>query len=177
MNRFTAFVSGSFCIVLAALSFVDEDILLKLELVPGHSVIWFLGVFSAIFALSRSFIPAETLVFQPEKLMREIIEKTHYCPPVWHDRLHSDLVRRQFGRLFQYKIVTFLTEIFGVLFVPFILLFSLPSSAQEIVDFIIKFSIQKKKIGTVCSFAVFDLKRHGNPLVSQTLSHNNNNNK
>ena len=59
MARFVSFIAGSVAFVLALLTIIDEDILLQLELTPGRSVLFYLGVFSAIFATARSFIPGE----------------------------------------------------------------------------------------------------------------------
>jgi hypothetical protein len=57
---FVAFVAGSFAFVLTLVSLVDEDALLRLELSPGRSVLWYLGVFTAIFAIARPFVPSGT---------------------------------------------------------------------------------------------------------------------
>ena len=68
--------------------------------------------------------------------------------------------------MYEYKLVVFLMELFGVLFVPFILCFTLPRSSQEIVDFFREFSVEKDEhIGYICSFAAFDFKRNGDTMV------------
>jgi hypothetical protein len=41
---------------------------------------------------------------------------------------------------------------------------SLPRSSGKIVDFFREFTLHVDSLGYVCSFAVFDFKRHGNPL-------------
>jgi hypothetical protein len=33
------------------------------------------------------------LVFEPEPMLAQVIEYTHYCPEHWNGRLHSDEVR------------------------------------------------------------------------------------
>lgn len=53
-------------------------------------------------------------------------------------------------------------EILSVVFAPLILWLSLPNSAEAIVDFVREFTIHVDSLGYVCSFAVFDFKRHGN---------------
>lgn len=55
----------------------------------------------------------------------------------------------------------FLEEILSVLTTPFVLWFSLPNSSERIVDFLREFTVHVDGIGYVCSFAVFDFKRHG----------------
>ena len=55
--RFISFISGSVAFVLAVLAIVDEEILLQLEITPGRSVLFYIGVFSAVFATARSFVP------------------------------------------------------------------------------------------------------------------------
>jgi hypothetical protein len=58
----------------------------------------------------------------------------------------------------------FLEEVLSVLTTPFILWFSLPDSSEKVVDFFREFTVHVDGIGYVCSFAVFDFKRHGKVL-------------
>ena len=57
--------------------------------------------------------------------------------------------------------MVFVEEVLSVLITPFILWFSLPNSSERIVDFFREFTVHVDGIGYVCSFAVFDFKRHG----------------
>jgi len=94
--------------------------------------------------------------------MSEVIRYTHYMPSEWKGKLHSKKVHTAFGQLFQMKIMVFVQELVSVILTPFILWFSLPDCAPAIVDFFREFSVHVDGLGYVCSFAVFDFKRHGN---------------
>jgi hypothetical protein len=50
----------------------------------------------------------------------------------------------------------------SVLIAPYIFLVSLPGCASRIIDFFREFTLHVESLGYVCSFAVFDFKRHGN---------------
>ena len=63
------------------------------------------------------------------------------------------------------KISLFFQELLSVVFTPFVLWFSLPKSAEGIIDFFREFTVHVDGLGYVCSFAVFDFKRHGNVKV------------
>lgn len=67
------------------------------------------------------------------------------------------------------KIMIYAQELLSVVLTPFVLWFSLPDCAPAIVDFFREFTIHVDTLGYVCSFAVFDFKRHGNVKVSPTL--------
>ena len=67
------------------------------------------------------------------------------------------------------KVSIFMQEILSVVLTPFILCFSLPDCAPEIIDFFREFTVHVEDLGYVCSFAVFDFKRHGNINVSTLL--------
>lgn len=71
-------------------------------------------------------------------------------------------VHKEFGHLFQMKVVIFIQELLSVVLTPFILWYSLPPCAPAIVDFFREFSVHVDGLDYVCSFAVFDFKRHGN---------------
>jgi len=67
------------------------------------------------------------------------------------------------------KIMIYAQELLSVVLTPFVLWLSLPDCAPAIVDFFREFSIHVDSLGYVCSFAVFDFKRHGNVKVSLDL--------
>ncbi|KAI8391051.1 autophagy protein Apg9-domain-containing protein [Radiomyces spectabilis] len=160
--RFVAFVSGSFAGVLALLSLYDSEALLNFEITPNGTVLFYLGIFGTVFAVSRGMIPDEHLVFEPERLLKEVVENTHYMPQEWRGKLHTDEVRAQFCQLFDYRVSLFLQELLSVIFTPVVLWFSLPRCAEQIVDFFREFTVHVDGLGYVCSFAQFDFARHGN---------------
>lgn len=93
MARFVAFISGSFAAVLALMTIFDQDLLLGLEITSEKTVFFYLGLFGTIMAVSRGMIPDKTESFDPEELLREVVEHTHYMPNEWRDKLHTDEVR------------------------------------------------------------------------------------
>lgn len=60
------------------------------------------------------------------------------------------------------KAMIFIQELLSVVLTPLVLWFSLPDCAPAIIDFFREFTIYVDGLGYVCSFAVFDFKRHGN---------------
>ncbi|GAA5833704.1 hypothetical protein JCM11251_003209 [Rhodosporidiobolus azoricus] len=161
LSRFVAFLAGSFAAVLILFSLIDPDAFLHFEITPGRTVLFYIGAFGAVLAVARGMVPDENRVVDPEELMRGIIEHTHYLPAEWKDKLHSAEVHVAFGKLFQMKVSLFFQEVFSVLITPFVLWYTLPHSAGAIVDFFREFTVHVDGLGYVCSFAVFDFKRHG----------------
>ncbi|KAI1319720.1 autophagy protein atg9 [Mortierella claussenii] len=160
--RFVAFISGSFAAVLALMTLFDQELLLGLEITPEKTVFFYLGLFGTIMAVSRGMIPDQTESFDPELLLRGVVEHTHYMPNEWRDKLHTDEVRKQFALLFEYNAVLFLLEFMSLILTPLILCLSLPSCSEKVIDFFREFTVHVDGVGYVCSFAVFDFKRHGN---------------
>ncbi|KAL4244893.1 Autophagy-related protein 9 [Abortiporus biennis] len=160
--RFVAFIAGSFAAVLLLASVVDPDLIVHFEVSPHRTVLFYLTVFGSILAVARGMIPEENRVFDPELLMTEVIQYTHYMPEEWKDELHSKKVHEQFGELFQMKIIIYIQELLSVILTPFVLWYSLPTCAPAIIDFFREFTVHVDGLGYVCSFAVFDFQRHGN---------------
>ncbi|CAN0281871.1 unnamed protein product, partial [Laminaria digitata] len=52
-----------------------------------------------------------------------------------------------------------LQELLSVLFAPIILCFSMPSCAQEIVDFVTDHTVDVEGVGSVCGYSLFDFGR------------------
>lgn len=86
-----AFISGAFAAVLFLLSVIDP-VFLHFEITPDRTVLFYLGVFTSILAVTRSGITQDTKVFSPEELLSEVISNTHYMPDEWRSQLHSQAV-------------------------------------------------------------------------------------
>ncbi|KDR81708.1 hypothetical protein GALMADRAFT_239851 [Galerina marginata CBS 339.88] len=160
--RFVAFIAGSFAAVLVLATVLDPDLFINFEITPRRTVFFYLGVFTAILTVARGMIPEDNRVFDPELLMSEVVNYTHYMPDSWKGQLHSKKVHQEFGELFAMKILIFAQEIVSVILTPFVLWFSLPMCAPAIVDFFREFSVHVDGRGYVCSFAEFNFERHGN---------------
>ena len=89
ISRFVAFLAGSFAAVLILFSIIDPDAFLHFEITPGRTVLFYIGVFGTVLAIARGMVPDENKVVDPEEVMREIIEFTHYLPVEWRGKLHS----------------------------------------------------------------------------------------
>lgn len=157
--RSIAFMTGAITAVLAVLTVLDSELFLGFEITKDRTVLFYLGVFGAIWAMTRGIVSEETLVFNPEYAMRNVIEYTHYMPKHWEDRLHSSEVKQEFSDLYKMKVVILLEEILGIITTPMLLLFALPKCSDQIVDFFREFTIHVDGLGYVCSFAVFDFKK------------------
>ncbi|KAL8292241.1 hypothetical protein RQP46_001707 [Phenoliferia psychrophenolica] len=161
VSRFVAFLAGSFAAVLILFSLIDPDAFLHFEITPGRTVLFYITLFGGILAVARGMVPDENRVVDPEETMREIVEHTHYLPVEWRGKLHSAEVHLAFGQLFQMKVALFVQELLSVIVTPFVLWYTLPKCAGPVVDFFREFTVHVDNLGYVCSFAVFDFKRHG----------------
>ncbi|KAH7325131.1 autophagy protein Apg9-domain-containing protein [Stachybotrys elegans] len=157
--RSIAFMSGAITAVLAVGTVLDSELFLSFEITKDRTVLFYLGIFGAVWAMTRGMVSEETQVFNPEYALRNVIEYTHYMPDHWKGRLHSAEVKQEFSELYKMKVVIFLEEIMGIITTPLLLLFSLPKCSDQIVDFFREFTIHVDGLGYVCSFAVFDFKK------------------
>lgn len=160
--RGIAFFSGSLMAVLVVFSLVEEAIILEVH-VYGRQLLWYLTVLTGIFAMARSFIssPGECNE-SPEEVMMQLSGHTHYFPSNWKGRCDTFDVRDEVYSLFQYKVQLFFQECISVILTPYILCFSLPHSAQPILQFIEKHTTTDDQLGSVCAYSTFNFKRYGN---------------
>lgn len=157
--RSVAFMSGAITAVLAVCTVLDSELFLGFEITKDRTVLFYLGIFGAIWAMTRGMVSEEATVFNPEYALRNVIEYTHYKPDHWDGRLHSFEVKQEFSELYKMKVVIFLEEVMGIITTPMLLLFSLPKCSEQIVDFFREFTIHVDGLGYVCSFAVFDFQK------------------
>ncbi|CCT67434.1 probable APG9-integral membrane protein required for Cvt and autophagy transport [Fusarium fujikuroi] len=157
--RTIAFMTGAITAILAVGSILDSELFINFEITKDRPVLFYLGIFGAIWAITRGMVSEETLVFNPEYALMNVIEYTHYMPDHWKNKLHSFEVKQEFAELYKMKVVIFLEEVMGIVTTPMLLLFSLPKCSDQIVDFFREFTIHVDGLGYVCSFAVFDFQK------------------
>jgi autophagy-related protein 9 len=160
--RLISFIAGSLAVVLIGITIVNEDLLMHFEITSGKSVIWYVGLLGVVLTICRSMMPDSTKSSDPEKLMNDIAEYTHYMPRSWKGKLYTDSIRKEFGSMFNYKFTILFKELVSVITTPFVLLVTLPKCTDQLVEFFREFSVHVDGIGYVCSFALFDFQRHGN---------------
>lgn len=157
--RFVTFISGAVVSVLGMATIFDQENFLAMELTPGRTAIFYLGLFGGVWAIARGMVPEDSLVYEPAFAMQEVIDFTHYQPSHWNGRLHTVEVKKEFEQLYKVKVLTFVEEILSLIFTPFVLWFSLPKCSDRIIDFFREFTVHVDGIGYVCSFAEFKLKK------------------
>lgn len=153
--KHVAFIASSVLAVLLLLTVYDEDV------ITVEHVITIMTGLGAIVAVSRAFIAD----IMPQKLSQselyaQILEHVHYVPSGYAP--YTLQARAFVSTLFPYRITTLLHSFLSPIVTPFILVFCMPSRAEQIVDF---FRICTKEVpgtGDVCNFAMFNIKEQGN---------------
>ncbi|EJS44410.1 atg9p [Saccharomyces arboricola H-6] len=156
--KFVSFISGSFVAILAFLTVFDPENFLNFEITSDRSVIFYITILGAIWSVSRNTITQEYHVFDPEETLKELYEYTHYLPKEWEGRYHKEEIKLEFCKLYNLRIVILLRELTSLMITPFVLWFSLPSSAGKIVDFFRENSEYVDGLGYVCKYAMFNVK-------------------
>jgi autophagy-related protein 9 len=159
ISAFVAFVVGAFAFVLFSITLLDSELFLNFEITPGKTALFWIGIFTAIYRVARSSSPQEDHVPDPEYYLRHVNYHTHYEPPSWQDRLHTDEVRQEFSQLYQPKVLIFAEEVLSMVITPFLLIFRLPGCSDRIVDFFREFSIVVDGLGVVCSYSMFGFQK------------------
>lgn len=159
--RCAAYVAGSFVAILLLLSVFAEGVLLYVD-VGEHNLLWWLGIFSALYAASRSVIPDATKqTLTHEELVSSISASTHYYPAHWANNAHTTRVKDEMAELFPFKINVFAMEVLSVVLTPLVLCFSLPRCAPQIIEFVRDHSRYVEGVGAVCDYSLFDFDRYG----------------
>lgn len=157
IGKVICFLSGSIVSVLLILSLIDEDIPFHIHFM-NHSLIWYLGTFSIVYAFFRSWTPDfYTRHHNPDKLMAQIVESVHNVPTVWVSKSEANRTRREVSQLFQFRIQLFLIEIFTLLAAPLVLLYSVPLSVPKMVHWVRRFTVTTGEFGDHCGFASMGL--------------------
>ena len=153
--RCLSFVCASVLSVLVVVALFNEHALAVS--LAGKNLLWYTAFLSALFAISRAFIPdPQDTADGPEHWMRQVSSLTQWCPPSWRGRLHTVDVRNEFVVYFRFRLVNFLEEMLGVVSAPFLLIRMLPCYADQFVETVQGSTVSVEGIGSVCSLSVFN---------------------
>ncbi|KAL0435609.1 UNVERIFIED_CONTAM: Autophagy-related protein 9 [Sesamum radiatum] len=158
--KFISFVSGGFAAVLIIIAFLEESLLEGH--IFGRNLFWYAAVFGTITAISRAAMTDELLVLDPRGAMSLLVQHTHYMPKRWRGKESTETVRLEFETLFQYTGMMLLEEMASIFLTPYLLLFVVPKRVDDILQFIVDFTVDVEGVGHVCSFSLFDFRNHGN---------------
>ncbi|KAJ1416581.1 Autophagy-related protein 9 [Sesbania bispinosa] len=158
--KFISFVAGGFAAILIIIAFLEESLLEGH--IFGRNLFWYAAVFGTITAISRAAIADELLVLDPEGAISMVVQHTHYMPRRWRGKESTETVRVEFETLFQYTGMMLLEEMASIFLTPYLLMFIVPKRVDDILQFIIDFTVNVEGVGHVCSFSTFDFQEHGN---------------
>ena len=131
--------------------------------VMERSLWWWLAVFSALLAISRSFIHTPPSVSptatSPALTFASLVSYTHYHPRQWRGREHTAAVMRDVAAMYSSRATLFAQELAALLACPLVLLWGLAQRerCEQIVRYVQRVSVEVKGVGVVCQMARFEL--------------------
>jgi autophagy-related protein 9 len=167
-SKFLVFVLSSFVITMLFMGLFNAQLFTK-------DVVWWITMCGTAIAVSRVFI-TDPSPRHPHETMKQVARVIHYIPPDWEQNAHRRVIFRRFLRLFEYRLITLLKEILGVMLAPFMLWYILPPNAMEIVQFFKDCSTSQPGLGLLCEFAMFDFTQNGDPLYGSYVDPKDDNN-
>lgn len=133
LARAAAFILGSIVVWLLTLSFINEHVLLSLDISPGKSVLWWITVLSGGWVVFRSLLQQQH-VFYPRDALTVVHNLVRHLPPHFMEDPSSRTVLQQFYQLFPLRVVLLVQEFAGLVVTPWLLLRRVYPNAQLIVD-------------------------------------------
>lgn len=107
LAQFVAYVSGAIIAVLLLLTASDTALVMDIQIL-GHSLVYYLVAFTALLAASRSLVATRRPNQDFGVLMSNVFRHTHYMSTLWQEQPQSSIVRREFSRLYPFKVIAFL---------------------------------------------------------------------
>ncbi len=152
LARCVSYIAGALVAALLLVSFCSEGALLYVH-IAERNLLWHLGVCTALFAASRSFIPDDTKAIESRpELLQRVSALTHHFPLHWAGQEDSLAVRDDVAELLQFKIQLFFMEVLSALLTPAILCFSLPRCAGAVLSFVREHTTYVDGVGAVCDY-------------------------
>ena len=171
ISRFLVFVGGAGAAILLILGCLNQDLLL-LGTLGGKTLIFYLGLCGGLVAVARNFLMPDVILPDEAKDLEAVSLHTHYNPKTWRDP-RALAVREEVATMFTYSVKLYVKELFSILVVPWIFLYSLPASIEPLLDFFQRHTIEVSGLGRICEFGDFTrfgamAKSAGRPSLHRT---------
>ena len=161
------FITSSIFIVLIALSFINENILVNLY-VSNKPILWYVTVLGAIITIFKSLIKDKMVCYSKVK-MEEIKTHLDYIPIEWIENSGNKDTYKEFNKLFAYNIQNILLNIVYTILIPFELC-KIYFKVEKIVYFLSNNSIKHPIMGYVCKYSLFEnVNTDSNEKTKQSL--------
>ena len=154
ISRSLIFIISAFLIILVLLSFLNENIFLKLYISENKTTLWYIGVFGTLLTILKSFV-IKKIKFEPHKYMDKISECLRHIPVHWKEYPHKSSIKDEVTKNYEYHIILILKECIGVIITPYIL-YKFIDNIDSITNFIINNTKKDKDLGYICNYSQFN---------------------
>jgi autophagy-related protein 9 len=117
--RFVVYVLGSFLLFLVIMAFLNERLLMYMDITTGKPFIWYIGIFTPIILLAKKFTTV-SYVLTPKEKYKEIINEIDF-PSDWEHKSESRHIKDQVLKYYPLRINLLLTEFISIIMSPYYL--------------------------------------------------------
>jgi len=150
--RFIVYVLGSFLLFLVIMAFLNERLLMYMDITNGKPFIWYLGVITPIILLAKKFTSV-SYILSPKEKYKEIINVIE-LPSEWENKSDSRHVRNQVLKYYPLRINLLLTEFISIILSPYYL-WKLKKDVDDLCKTIINNLEEDNHIGYVIKDSLF----------------------
>lgn len=154
--RATSMLCGGFLAINVAFAMVFDEEYLTVELTPGRSVAFWMGIAGVVLAVAGSAIPGESDVFAPAEKLEAAAREIHHFPEAWRQAPEAPATHASFVGLFRYRVLGVLDELLSTFTAPMVLAWTLPAQAERIAAFFARNTRRGQVVGDVCRHALFE---------------------
>jgi hypothetical protein len=172
ITRFLVFLIGSVFLLLLTMSFIASEDFVKLEIIPNHNIIWFLGVCGTILLILNKFVTTTNSLLTKKEQLRAFdalredlisiypqlnkIEDREYIVSLIHD-------------IYKPRIVNIIYEVINLILSP-IIIYRWKNQVAKNVTEILSLIEHHYQLGIVCRHSIFtnrsDIIRNPHMLLS-----------
>jgi autophagy-related protein 9 len=150
ISRLLVFVFSSVFIVLVILTFINDKILINLLIFKNHSMLWFIGLLASLITILKK----QNEDNNSKKYMTEL-SKIINIDKTWIDDANKNNVKKQFFKMYQYKIFILLKDIVYTIITPF-KLWILSYNIENVINFIIDNTKYHEDLKYICTSSYID---------------------
>ena len=135
ISRFIMFILGSFFLILLLLTFLNENLLINLNITNDKPILWYMGILGGVLTIIKSLI-YKNILYDPEKIMKKLSDNIDLKED-WVNDCRNKKVKDKIMKLFPLRAVLLLQECYYLILTPYILWFILKKEANIICDYLI----------------------------------------
>ena len=142
------FILGTYLSILVLLMIYDDRLVMFIKLFD-RNLLWYLAIITSIITIIRLSLNKEKIKGSYNDILLNLYNNIHYYPDNWNIQNNNDLILNELNKMYKYKIINIVYELFSLIIIPIYILFFMTNELDIIIHIITNNTIYINNVGFI----------------------------